>query len=140
MIFRMVLKYKGRRERSSLSMLGVLETVRIDRWLVATRIFKSRTAAAEACSGGAIKVNGDSVKPSRALRVGEEVSGAAPRGRIVLNVLGLAEKRLSAPLARALYEDRSPPPLEEPEFGVRLRGAGRPTKSDRRALLRFRGF
>ncbi len=136
----MVLKYKGRRERSSLSMLGVLETVRIDRWLVATRIFKSRTAAAEACSGGAIKVNGDSVKPSRALRVGEEVSGAAPRGRIVLNVLGLAEKRLSAPLARALYEDRSPPPLEEPEFGVRLRGAGRPTKSDRRALLRFRGF
>ncbi len=121
-------------------MLGVLETVRIDRWLVATRIFKSRTAAAEACSGGAIKVNGDSVKASRALRIGEEVSGAAPRGRIVLHVLGLAEKRLSAQLARALYEDRSPPPLEEPEFGVRLRGAGRPTKSDRRALLRFRGF
>ncbi|MDX2052285.1 MAG: RNA-binding S4 domain-containing protein [Polyangiaceae bacterium] len=117
-----------------------MESVRIDRWLVAARIFKSRVLATEACTGGAVKVNGETVKPSRALRVGEEVSGLAPRGRIVLFVLALAEKRLSAPLARALYEDRSPPPTEEPEFAVRVRGAGRPTKTERRAISRFRGY
>jgi ribosome-associated heat shock protein Hsp15 len=114
--------------------------VRIDQWLSAARLFKSRTVAREACAGGHVKVNGTAVKPSHGLRVNDEVRATAPRGPIVVLVLGLAEKRLSPPLARALYEDHSPPPPpREIAMPRRDRGAGRPTKADRRALGRFRG-
>ncbi len=80
------------------------------------------------------------MKASRVVRRGETISVESPRGLLILVVRELAEKRLSAPLARELYEDHSPPPppKEERIFGVRERGAGRPTKADRRALERLR--
>lgn len=74
------------------------------------------------------------------VKIGDEVRAFAPRGIVVLVVKGLAEKRLSAALAQLLYDDNSPPPPpKEERLAVRERGAGRPTKADRRALSRLRG-
>jgi ribosome-associated heat shock protein Hsp15 len=115
-------------------------SVRLDRWLAATRIYKSRTAAQEACSAGHVAVNGLTARSSHALVVGDEVSARAPRGNLVLEVLALADKRLSASKARELYADHSPPPPPKEELvAPRERGAGRPTKAERRALDRLRG-
>jgi ribosome-associated heat shock protein Hsp15 len=114
-------------------------SVRLDRWLTAARLYKSRSLAQEACDGGHVEVNGRPARSSHALRVGDEVQARAPRGLVVLDVLALAEKRLSPPEARLLYTDRSPPPApREPLVAPRERGAGRPTKAERRALDRFR--
>jgi ribosome-associated heat shock protein Hsp15 len=116
-----------------------MDPVRVDAWLSAARIFKSRTAAREAVAGGHVKVNGVAVKPSHAIRAGDEVRTTAPRGLVVVQVLAIADKRLSPPAARALYEDHSPPPPpKEEQMPRRDRGAGRPTKADRRELARFR--
>ena len=119
---------------------GSAERVRIDQFLHAARAFKSRGDAREACAGGGVLVNGQSVKASHTVRVGDEIRTDAPRGAIVWRVVALAEKRLSPALARALYEDHSPPPPpREERFPARARGAGRPTKRERRDLRRFRG-
>ena len=116
-----------------------LVVVRLDRWLCAARVFKSRTLAAAACGAGHVRVNGHSVRASHAVKIGDEVRAKPPRGPVILIVAKLAEKRLSAKEASLLYEDRSPPPvpLEEPMFR-RERGSGRPTKADRRKLDRMR--
>ncbi len=114
-------------------------SVRIDRWLTAARVYKSRTLAQEACGAARVLVNGQPVRPSHLVRVGDEVSAEVPRGLTVLEVVALAEKRLGADKARLLYVDRSPPPPpKEPLVAARERGAGRPTKADRRALDRLR--
>lgn len=88
-----------------------------------------------------MRVNDEHVKPSTPVKKGDWVKARAPRGQVVLLVLDLEEKRQSPPRARELYEDHSPPPppKEERDFGLRDRGAGRPTKSDRRAIERLRG-
>jgi ribosome-associated heat shock protein Hsp15 len=120
-------------------MVPAMESVRVDRWLCAARIFKSRTVAQDACGAGHVKVNDRTVKASQVLRCGDRVEADAPRGKMVLVVLGLSEKRLSPPQARELYEDHSPPPApRDPALGVRERGAGRPTKADRRKIDRLR--
>ncbi|MEZ4224409.1 MAG: RNA-binding S4 domain-containing protein [Polyangiaceae bacterium] len=116
------------------------ESVRIDKWLSAARIYKSRTHATDACVGGHVKINGSSVRASHGVRVGDRVEAVAPRGQVVLDVKKLWEKRLSPPLARELYEDFSPPPPPREERPVlRPRGTGRPTKAEARALRRLRG-
>lgn len=120
-------------------MLRELLVVRVDRWLVAARVFKTRGLAQIACTGGRVKVNGEAVKPSSTLKRGDELRAEGPRGQLVLVVRELADKRLSAPQARELYDDHSPPPAKEERLAVRERGAGRPTKADRRALERLRG-
>jgi ribosome-associated heat shock protein Hsp15 len=116
-----------------------MDSTRIDRWLCAARIFKSRTLAHDACEAGAVEINGAGARASRAVRVGDEIQARAPRGLVILKVTKLADKRLGAELARELYEDHSPPPppREEPTF-ERDRGAGRPTKAERRAIDRLR--
>jgi ribosome-associated heat shock protein Hsp15 len=113
-------------------------TVRLDRWLSAARIFKSRTLAQKACEAGHVRVNDVAARASQPLRVGDEIRAHAPRGLVILQVLELAEKRLGPPAARALYVDNSPPPVpREERVAVRSRGAGRPTKADRRAIQRL---
>jgi ribosome-associated heat shock protein Hsp15 len=114
---------------------------RIDRWLTATRLFKTRTDAQVACNGGRVRINGQPVKSSHLVKCGDEVRAEAPRGLVVWIVRDVAEKRLSPAMARELYDDRSPPPppKEERDFAVRERGAGRPTKADRRALDKLKG-
>jgi len=113
-------------------------TVRIDRWLCAARIYKSRSLARDACIAGHVRVNGASVKPSAPVRVGDEVRSHPPRGPVVLIVLGLEEKRQSPARARELYEDRSPPAPPPEDRVLQPRRKGRPTKADRRAVDRFR--
>ncbi len=114
--------------------------VRLDKWLSAARVYKSRTSAQEACTAGHVSVNGQGARSSHALVVGDEVTARAPRGDLVLEVVALADKRLSPPKARELYLDHSPPPPpREERVAPRERGAGRPTKADRRALDRLRG-
>ena len=116
-----------------------MDSVRIDRWLSATRLYKTRSLAQQACVGGHVKLNGAHVRPSQHVRAGDEVRAEAPRGLVIWQVAGLAEKRLSAALAAALYVDHSPPPPPREELvAPRLRGAGRPTKAERRALDRLR--
>lgn len=117
----------------------VSEQLRIDRWLCAARLFKSRTQAHDACEGGLVKINGVTARSSQLVKVGDEVRAHAPRGAVILLVSKLAPKRLGAASARELYEDHSPPPPpREERVAVRERGAGRPTKAERRAIDRFR--
>ena len=118
-----------------------MERVRIDRWLCAARIFSSRTRAHEACGGGRVKIDGESVRPNRLVGAGDEIRVQAPGGLRLLRIRGLAEKRLSAALARELYEDRTPPELRAGARAARPlrdRGSGRPSKRERRNLQRFK--
>lgn len=115
-------------------------SVRVDRWLCAARIYKSRTGAQDACAASHVKVNGKNVRSSYAVKVGDRIEARAPRGDVILEIVALADKRQSPPKARELYEDHSPPPPErEPRIAERERGMGRPTKADRRRMERFRG-
>jgi len=121
-----------------------MDSVRIDKWLWAARFFKTRALAQKACAGGHVEVGGRNAKPAHPLRIGDEIHARAPRGPIVVVVKALAEKRLSSPLAAELYDDHSPPPPASTSRASaptmdRERGAGRPTKEDRRALRRLRG-
>ena len=118
-----------------------LAGVRIDRWLCAARLYKSRTQAQDACEGGHVRINEQAAKPSHLVKIGDRVRCHAPRGTLIVEVKKLADKRLGPPLARELYDDHSPPPPPKEEripIGLRDRGAGRPTKADRRALQRLR--
>ena len=116
-----------------------MSTVRIDRWLCAARVFKSRTLAHDACVGGHVKINGNSVKANHLVRAGDRLDVLAPQGHRMLEIVGLAEKRLSPPLARELYVDHTPPPEPREDHSGRERGAGRPTKREGRLLRNLRG-
>lgn len=119
--------------------------VRIDRWLSATRLYKSRSLAAEACDGGKVKVNGNNAKPHKLVRVNDEVSVTHPAGWKEFKVIALAEKRGPASEARLLYEDHSPPPPPREEQGFfvppqfRPHDMRRPTKRERRQIERVKG-
>jgi ribosome-associated heat shock protein Hsp15 len=122
------------------SQLETQSSVRVDRFLVAARIFKTRTHSQEACAGGHVEINGRTAKASATVRVGDRVAALAPRGKVVLVVQKLEEKRQSPDLARTLYLDESPPPPPKDEtVAIREVGTGRPTKLDRRRMERFRG-
>lgn len=119
-----------------------MESVRVDVWTWAVRLYKSRSQATAGAKAGHVRVNGARAKPAQTVKVGDEVRVTVPvpggaREHIVV-VRQLLTKRVGAPLARAAYDDRTPapPPREErpaPLF-ARERGAGRPTKRDRRLL------
>lgn len=120
-----------------------MDSVRVDRWLWAVRATKTRSAASDACSAGHVTVGGRPAKPATKVSVGDivEVSGRGPLR--VYEVVQLVEKRVGAPIAAQAYVDRSPPPVEAdlaPPPLVRDRGAGRPTKKDRRQMDRHRGW
>lgn len=116
--------------------------VRVDVWLWSVRVFKSRSLATAAVKAGHVRVDGAAVKPATLVRPGNRVvvtGGAYPR---ILVVKGLLTKRVSAPLAAEAYIDETPPPPPKAErpapVAVRERGAGRPTKRERRELDRWR--
>jgi ribosome-associated heat shock protein Hsp15 len=117
-----------------------VESVRIDRWLCAARIFRSRSLATAACGAGHVSCNDANVKPPHPVRPGDRIEVRRTESLRRLEVLALADKRLSAARARELYEDHSPPPPPREERPLLPeRGAGRPTKRDRRTLRRLRG-
>ena len=114
-------------------------TVRIDRWLWAARLFKTRSQASRACAAGEVKCNGISVKAAKAVKLGDQIDALTPGGPRIVVVLLLSDKRGPAAVARTLYDDRTPPPPpREERQAARDPGAGRPTKRDRRLLVRFR--
>jgi ribosome-associated heat shock protein Hsp15 len=119
-----------------------VESTRVDRWLWAVRLTKTRSDAAAACRGGHVRVNDRPAKPATSVSAGDEVrvrSGGTTR---IVDVVRVIEKRVGAPVAVECYLDRTPKPPPEAEAAApvarRDRGAGRPTKRDRRVLDRFR--
>ncbi|MEU4036796.1 RNA-binding S4 domain-containing protein [Streptomyces collinus] len=122
---------------------GTGETVRIDSWIWAVRLIKTRSLGATACRGGHVHVNGERVKPAYSVRVGDEVRLRHEGRERVVIVKRLIRKRVGAPVAVQCYIDNSPPPPPRDAVapaGIRDRGAGRPTKRDRRELERLRGL
>lgn len=114
----------------------------MDQWLWAVRMTKTRSDAAAACRGGHVKVNGKTAKPATAVKVGDRLTAHLHDRERMLEVTALLTKRVGAAIAVECYVDHSPPPPEReyvaPLF-ERERGAGRPTKRDRRQLDRLRG-
>lgn len=122
---------------------GRVEATRVDRWLWAVRVYKTRSLATDACRGGHVKVNGTTAKPATLVREGSRVEAVTgPHGRTrVLEVVQVLDRRVGAPLAAAAFVDHSPPPpARDDDLAVWARdpGTGRPTKRDRRQLDRFR--
>ena len=119
-----------------------MDVVRVDVWLHAVRLFKTRSAATSAVKGGRIKVEGEPVKPSHKLRVGQTVTFRQPGRERIIEVTGLLDKRVGHPVAIKQYVDHSPEPVPRYLMAVprRERGAGRPTKKERRELDKLRGY
>lgn len=119
--------------------------VRIDKWLWAVRIFKTRNLATEACKKGKIIIDGQPVKPSRVVKSNDVVNVKKPPVLYSYKVKGLLGKRLSARLVQEYCENITPESeleklkVRERFFVVRDRGAGRPTKKERRVIDKFKG-
>ena len=119
---------------------------RIDKWLWAARIFKTRSIAADACKNGRVTINNVNVKPSHMVKVGETVSVRKPPVTYSFKILQTIEQRVGAKLIPEVYENVTTPDQYEllemnriSGFVDRARGTGRPTKKERRALDAFIG-
>ncbi len=123
-----------------------MSNVRLDKWLWAVRLYKTRSQASEACKGGKVKIAGVNAKPSREVNEGDEIE--IHSGGIIkkVRVKKAVKNRVSAALVPDLMEDLTPAEeLEKQQImrqlnsEKRLRGAGRPTKKDRRILDKLKG-
>lgn len=121
-----------------------MEEARIDKWLWAARIFKTRSIAVDACKNGRVTIEGACVKPSRMVKVGETVSVRKPPITYSFRILKTIEMRVGAKLLPEIYENVTAPEQYEllemtriSGFVDRARGTGRPTKKDRRSLDAF---
>ena len=121
--------------------MGTMESTRVDRWLWAVRLTKTRPDAAAACRGGHVRINDKPAKPSTAVSPGDTVRALVGERTRIVEVVRVIQKRVGAADAVTCYLDRTPPPppVAAPPVAVRERGAGRPTKRDRRALDKWRG-
>ncbi|GAB2692595.1 ribosome-associated heat shock protein Hsp15 [Microbacterium marinum] len=115
------------------------DAVRADSWLWAVRVYKTRSAATTACRAGHVRVNGEKAKAAQQVRVGDDVRIRIAGFDRILVVRQLLTKRVSAPLAAAAADDRTPAREPVAQLAVRDRGAGRPTKRERRDIERLRG-
>lgn len=117
---------------------------RLDKWLWAARIFKTRTIAADACKNGRVTIGGANAKPSRTIKEGEVIDVRKPPVTYSFRVLKTIEQRVGAKLIPEIYENVTDPKQYEilemtriSGFIDRARGTGRPTKKDRRAMEAF---
>jgi ribosome-associated heat shock protein Hsp15 len=119
-----------------------MDETRVDRWLWAVRLYKTRTAASDACQGGHVRVNGAPAKPATRVRVGDRVEARLDHRDRVLEVVRLIDKRVGAPIAAECLIDHSAPVADDPTPRPmeRERGAGRPTKRERRQIEQHRGY
>ena len=120
---------------------------RLDKWLWAARIFKTRTIAADACKNGRVAVNGVNVKPSRMVKEGDTISVRKPPVTFSFRILKTIEQRVGAKLLPEIYENVTPQDQYDllemnriSGFVDRARGTGRPTKKERRAMDAFVNF
>lgn len=118
--------------------------VRIDKWLWAVRLFKTRSIAIEACKKGRVSIKGMPIKPSRMIKVGDVIEIRRAPITYSFEVLDLTERRMGAKLVPQYMRDVTPPSQMEilelskmTGFVDRARGTGRPTKKDRRELEQF---
>jgi ribosome-associated heat shock protein Hsp15 len=119
-----------------------MDKVRVDRWLWAVRLTKTRSGAAQACRAGHVQVNGVRAKPASTVKVEDTVRVRVGERERVVEVVRLIEHRVGAELAATCLVDHSPPPPPRDllaRSGRRDPGMGRPTKRDRRHLDRTRG-
>ena len=121
-----------------------MEEVRVDKWLWAVRVFKTRSIATEACKKGRVSIGGVTIKPSRTIRVGEVITVRKPPIEYSFRVLQLLASRVGAKRVAEFMENVTPhAPYELLElqrvsgFVDRAKGLGRPTKKDRRDLDQF---
>ena len=115
------------------------DETRIDRWLCAVRLVKTRPIATRLCEGGHVVVNGSPAKPSTKVRAGDRVEALIANRKRVVEVMRPIESRVGAAVAATCYVDHSPPVV--PEAGpamMPVRGAGRPSKRLRREFERLR--
>ncbi|MDR2232205.1 MAG: RNA-binding S4 domain-containing protein [Tannerella sp.] len=124
-----------------------MSEVRIDKWLWATRVFKTRTLATDACKKNRITIEGIQVKPSRMIKVGDVLQVRKPPITFSFRVLALTENRVGAKLVPQYFENITPPEQYEllemkkiSGFVDRAHGLGRPTKKERRDLEQFTNF
>ena len=120
--------------------------LRIDKWLWAVRIFKTRTMAGDACRAGKVKIDGNAVKPSRILKPGDEITVSIGPLLRTVKVKALISNRVSAKLVPDSMEDLTPQEeydrikfMNELNAERRDRGTGRPTKKDRRMIDKLKG-
>lgn len=121
--------------------MAEVEKLRVDKYLWAIRVFKTRSLATEACKAGRVKLEGRSVKPSALVKMGDSYHIQKGPEKKVLRVTGLLDKRVDAKTAVAFYEDltpveenRSNQSMYRASVPTRDRGTGRPTKKDRREI------
>jgi len=113
--------------------------VRVDRWLWAIRLFKSRAEATNACRAGHVKINGRNAKPASTVDVGDRIEARVHARDRIVEVTRTINSRVGAPIALECYLDHSPPvPPRDAVTAPRDSGAGRPTKRERRQLDRWR--
>ena len=118
-----------------------MESTRVDRYLWAIRLCTTRSAATDLCRGGHVEINGRPAKPASPVAVGDSIAARVHGRDRVVEVVRVIDKRVGAPIAVECYLDHSPPVPESDRTPtlVRERGAGRPTKRERRQLDRWRG-
>lgn len=122
------------------------ESVRADKWLWATRFFKTRGLAAEACMTGKVKRNGHPLKPASPIQPGDQLEIPFVEGPGVrhISVIGVIEKRVGAPEAQACYQDLTKPEIYEAlrlwQLAKHEAAKGRPTKRNRREIDKIHGF
>ncbi|MCX6589540.1 MAG: RNA-binding S4 domain-containing protein [Acidobacteria bacterium] len=118
--------------------------MRIDKWLWAARFFKTRALAIKACDLGRVEWNGQTAKPAREVRVGDRLRIKTEAGEYEVEVLGLSEMRGPAAVAQTLYSE-SAESRERRQLAIEARKAmpfypeGKPSKKDRRKIIRFQG-
>jgi ribosome-associated heat shock protein Hsp15 len=116
--------------------------LRIDKWLWAVRLYKTRSLATQACRGGHVTIAGQPVKPSRAVRLGEVIAARTGEMLRTVKVTGIIERRVGPKLVSNYMEDQTPAEeflraiQKKEDAGVpqRDKGAGRPTKKERRQM------
>jgi len=113
--------------------------VRVDAWLWAIRVYKTRSAATTACRAGHVRVNGERAKAAQPVRPGDELRVRVHGFDRILVVKQPISKRVGAVPAAEAVDDRTPPRDPAPMLAQRDRGAGRPTKRERREIDRLRG-
>lgn len=123
------------------------ETARIDKWLWAARVYKTRSLAANACKNGRVTIGGVNVKPSHVIKAGVVINVKKPPVTYSFRVLSCIEQRVGAKLLPTIYENVTDPKQYEllemtriSGFVDRARGTGRPTKKDQRSLEAFRDY
>lgn len=117
---------------------------RVDKWLWAVRVFKTRSLATDACKGGLVESNGNKLKPSHEVKLQEIISARVGDILRTVKVTAFLDKRVGAPVAKSYCDDLTPPEEYEkrkaPDLKplmTRPKGSGRPTKKDRRSLERL---